>query len=582
MKRLLPQYEIIEQLEQHLGDPNDANNVFSYPNVLDLDEAEAYPYALFHDVNRWGYQQYHIPKSSGGKLVSLEQLLALVRTLSRRDLTVAVANGVCFLGSLPVWLAGTDDQKKIVAQLLTNNKKLGFALSEKEHGHDLLANELEAVPSPDHFTLNGYKWTVGHASLSDALSLYAKTSRAGGPKSFSMLFIQKSDLQSDNYHHLPKIKSLGLRGHDLSGISFENCKVSKDSLIGEEGDGLLIAVKSTLITRSLCAAFMLGAADTALRTTISFALSRKLYGKSLYEIENARAIMADAFLDILICDCLATATMRAWHFNTDQISVWSPIVKYMVPTRLESSIHQLASVLGSRFFLREELQGGIFQKIYRDVPIVNVFEGSSHSQLHGIALQLKQLFKKDRPIDQPQMLNTLAKTFSLHEPISSFVNPDLIELHSHGFNYALQGIDSMIDPLLATDCERATELASLLRELLEQYKALQTEYNEEAWQLKDKSSKQFSFTKRYFTLHTASVCFHMWFYNRNTIDEFWGQGLWLVKALQKLLFNATLDCTQSIDHIVLELERRLRDNQSFAIVPVQHANSFHSEGNYET
>ncbi|GMK39954.1 acyl-CoA dehydrogenase [Paenibacillus sp. CCS19] len=579
MRTRLRQYEIVEQLERHLGDPNDSDNLFSYRNVLEHDETETYPQELFDVINRWGYQQYHIPTFAGGRLVSLEQLTALSRSIARRDLTVAVANGVCLLGSIPVWLAGTQEQQQLVARLLSEHKKLGFALSEKEHGHDLLANELAAVRSQSDYVLNGYKWTVGHATRSDALSLYVRTSPGGGPRGHSMLFINKPELNADEYHHLPKIKTLGLRAHDLSGISFDNCKVSKDTLIGQEGDGLLLATRSTLITRSLCAGLMLGAADTALRTTLSFAKERQLYGKSLYEIENARAIMADVLLDIYICDCLTTATMRAWHFNTDQISVWSPIVKYMVPTLLESSIHRLVSVLGSRFFLREELQWGLFQKIYRDVPIINVFEGGSHSQLHGVALQLKQLFR-DRPLDQPHVQRVMSQIFTLDEPITEFINPDRIELHSHGFNYALQFIETTLAslPTIETEHDRSAELNSLLRELQKQYQALQTDFNDEARQLKDKSAKQLHYAKRYFTLHTAATCFYMWHFNRDRIDAFFEQGLWLEKALRKLLFNETLICSQSIDLIAQQLERRLLDEQSFGIVPIQFAKSLKSEG----
>lgn len=573
----LHQYEVIEQLERYLGDPNDSDNPFSYRNVLNYDETETYPQELIDHVNRWGYQQYHIPHSAGGELVSLEQLMALSRVIARRDLTIAVANGVCLLGSIPVWLAGTDEQQQTVARLLSDHKKLGFALSEKEHGHDLLANGLEASSPGNDYVLNGYKWTVGHATRSDALSLYAKTSPSGGPRGYSMLFIQKSELNANDYEHLPKIKTLGLRAHDLSGISFDNCTVAKDTLIGQEGDGLLLATQSTLITRSLCAGLMLGAADTALRTTLSFAKSRQLYGKSLYDIENARAIMADAMLDIYISDCLATATMRAWHFNTDQISVWSPIVKYMVPTLLESTIHQLVSVLGSRFFLREELQWGLFQKIYRDVPIINVFEGGSHSQLHGVALQLKQLLR-DRQLDETHMQFVMGQVFSLDQPITSFIDPDQIELHSHGFNFALQAVDSALASLQAIDHERSAELGSLLRELLYQYRTLQAEFNDEARVLKDKSARQLQFAKRYFTLHTAATCYFMWFYNRDGIDAFFNQALWLVKALRKLLFNESLVCSQSIDLIAQELERRRQDEQSFGIVPIQYAKSLTSEG----
>src|SRR5690606_14767980 len=124
------------------------------------------------------------------------------------------------LGSLPVWFSGSDEQKQIVALLLQDGHKLGFALSEREHGHDILSNDTQAIPDEDGYFVTGEKWTIGHATKSTALALYARTSPEGGTRGYSMYFLDKRTLPPQSYSYIPKIKTLGLRAHDLSGIKF--------------------------------------------------------------------------------------------------------------------------------------------------------------------------------------------------------------------------------------------------------------------------------------------------------------------------------------------------------------------------
>jgi alkylation response protein AidB-like acyl-CoA dehydrogenase len=575
-------YNTTEELERHLGDPTDPSQPFSYKRSVELDDAEVYPQELIDQINAWGFPKFHVPKPYGGELVSLEQLLSLSRSVSRRDVTIAVASGVSFLGSLPVWLAGSEEQKRKVAEHLLRNGKMGFALSEREHGHDILQNSTQAKPTADGYLLTGEKWTIGHATRAEMLSVYARTNETGGPRGYSFFLVEKQQLDSQSYEHTPKIKTLGLRAHDLSGIRFDNCKIPADALIGKEGLGFELATQSTLITRTLCAGLVLGAADTALRATLNFALDRKLYGDSLFHIHHARTVHVDAFLDLLISDCLATATTRAWHHITDQMSIWGSIVKYMVPLTLEQTIQSLGRVMGARFFLREEHLYGAFQKLYRDVPIVSVFEGGSYAQLQGIALQMRQLLK-NRPVqDKDAIRSALRSVFCLNEPIDAFVKRDHIELHSHGQNHALQGLDFAIEQVQELINSRPgdkvpAQVLALAGELQAQYAKLCT-FGPKMHTYPDKSADQLELARRYCVLHTAAVCLHTWVWNQGVLSSFFDQGEWLVLSLLKLLRNEVPSHGFSthpeyVERMADELLHLYEANRLFALVPIQLANA---------
>lgn len=570
------QYQAIEDFERYLGDPANPDNPFSTRRVMQLDEQEEYPQELLDTINGWGAACYHVPQSYGGKLVSLEQSLSLARSVARRDITVGVANGVCLLGALPVWFSGSEEQKQRVAELLLTHCKLGFALSERERGHDILSNDTSATLDESDYILNGEKWTIGHATRSDALTLYARTAPNGGARGYTMFLLDKRLLHPDDYAYVPKLKTLGLRAHDLSGIRLDQLRLPASAKIGAEGDGLLLATQATLVTRTLCAAIMLGGTDTALRMTVDFALNRQLYGKPLYEMEHIRATLADVLVDLLISDCLATSTARAWHMITDQMSIWASAVKYFVPTVLEESVHQLASVLGSRFFLRDDYAEGLFQKIYRDIPIVSVFEGSSNAQLHGVALQLRQLLRQ-RPSSQESLADRLRRTFCYHESIDEFVQPDKIELHSHGQNDALEGIEHSLTLLMDRSHPLQERVAVLVQSLRAQLAQLRSDYASCSSQLRDKSLMQLEFSQHYIRLHTAAVCFHTWVYNLDQLDDFFHAGEWLEAALSKLLHPeqrmSSRMTPKLLDTLGQQLVNRLKNNTAYSIVPIQYGSS---------
>jgi alkylation response protein AidB-like acyl-CoA dehydrogenase len=117
-ERIFPAWADAERLEASLGDPYMAGSPLSFARAVADDEREAYPEASVATLQRWGYHRHFVPAADGGCMTSFEAPLALVRAVSRRDLTVAIALGQTFLGSVPVWLGGTDNQRAAAARII--------------------------------------------------------------------------------------------------------------------------------------------------------------------------------------------------------------------------------------------------------------------------------------------------------------------------------------------------------------------------------------------------------------------------------------------------------------------------------
>ena len=145
------QYRMAEEFEDYLGDPADPDSRIPFATALELDEREEYPSGQHAALDSWDIPGFYIPVELGGRLTSFEELFALLRVLSRRDLTVAMSHVITFLGAVPIWIAGSEDQKQMLAGLIRGRHKIAFALTERTHGGDLLANEFEAREEDGRF-----------------------------------------------------------------------------------------------------------------------------------------------------------------------------------------------------------------------------------------------------------------------------------------------------------------------------------------------------------------------------------------------------------------------------------------------
>lgn len=585
MKKL-KQYWTAEALEKDLGDPLNPDNPLSYKRVIEIDESEEFPHEEIRWLYDWKLQHYYIPTDCGGEFTSFEEFVAFVRVLSRRDQTIGIAFTTLFWSFLN-WMAGTPEQKQKLARFIMDDYgAMCLGYSEKEHGSDLINGDLTATKVEGGYILNGEKWPINRATISGISFILAKTDANGGPKCLTLFMVDKRQLDPEKYYNLPKIYTHGVRASDMSGIGFKDCFVPDSMRLREEGDGLELALKGFQITRMLCAAFSHGAADTALRTTLGFAVNRVIYNKNVMDLPQPRRTLVDAFLDILICDCETIPAARGFHIIPEQFSVWASVVKYFVTVRLEEMVNSVYVVLGSRFYMREEHEFGIFQKLLRDNSIISMFDGSSIVNLHALILQLRPLTKyraKRNSRTMSALKTRLEAIFSLEKSVPPF-EPNNLELFGRGMDDSLQGLEIALDILEGlknsdeVDPEILENLLMLGNLVLEELNAHDEQISQSKFEYgHDQSPELFEIAKKYCTLHAASACLHTWLYNRSILGEFFARGEWLVLSLHRLLRTLRpLPYTLSevyVENVAQELLKLYQENQHFSIVPFQLAPS---------
>ncbi|MBQ1159294.1 acyl-CoA dehydrogenase [Streptomyces sp. A73] len=385
------QYRIAD-LERRFGDPADPDNPLGITALLAADErgellAEAEDVLTDFQLNA-----EFVPREWGGRLERVDTMGRVLRAVFRRDASLGLGYGATsFLAAVAVWAAGTREQRRRVAELLLGGGRLAIAYHELAHGNDFVRNEFRATPTADGgFRLDGVKQVINNVVRAEALVLFSRTDEAAGSRSHSVLLVEKDRLPAGRLRYLPRYATVGVRGCQNAGVEFTDCPVAGDALVGELGDGVELALRSFQITRSVVPSMILGGGDTALRTAVSFALNRQLYNRSVLEIPHARATLVGAFIDLLICDCLALAATRAVHLLPAETSVYAAAVKYLLPKLLTETTYDLSVVLGANFYVRGG-EYGAFQKHVRDLPMISLGHAGTAACQATIIPQLPRL-----------------------------------------------------------------------------------------------------------------------------------------------------------------------------------------------
>jgi alkylation response protein AidB-like acyl-CoA dehydrogenase len=336
-----------------------------------------------------------VPEALGGRLASLEELLALGRVVARRDPAVAIIANAPVAAAMPVWLAGTSAQQNEVAQAVLDGQRVALGLTEEGHGADLLASEMTGRRTGAGYVLNGTKWLINNVRLARFLCLLVRDPVRKGLRSLSLLLVDLEALAPSSYELLPKIRTHGVCGADIAGVRFRDTLVSGAACIGKPGRGLELTAQSLLVTRTLVPALSLGAFETAFRCTIDFLRDRRLYGGLAIDIPFVQDELAAAFLDLAVAEVVSGCCVRVLHLLPDLAPISSAVAKYVVPHLVEMRMRSLSTVLGARYYLREGHWFGIFEKLLRDVRLFSLFDGSEPVVLSALSAQVSCLSEQD-------------------------------------------------------------------------------------------------------------------------------------------------------------------------------------------
>lgn len=575
--------EAAEALEALLGDAAAHDNPYGFAAAAARDERDAFPHELAAAVRGTGFHLNYLPERLGGTFTGFADSLTLVRTAARRDLAVMPATMFSLTAATCLLLHGSPEQQRRLAELLRRGGTVGFALSEADHGSDLLANTVRLRPEgagAGGMLLDGRKWMVGRGQTCESAYVVARTGERG-PGAFTAVLVDLSDpAVASRFSRGAPVRTTGMRGIDFAHLDFHSFPVRQDDVAGRPGQGLEAAVKAQQVIRVMSTAGSLGCADTALRVTLDFALDRRLGQKPLVAAGYPRRELATAAAALLAADAAALAAARGLHAAPEVFSVWGCAAKHVVAEATADLMARCANVLSTRAVLREEGPGGgIFQKAARDAALVRVVDTSTVANLRSFAGQLPAL--ADR-MSAPTAAAEEAATGPVFERDAELppFEPGRLDLNARGRDpvtaYAARlsarlAAGDDLGPDLGPDLDGpAARMVARLADALAAVPAQVAAAPRGGETLTDLAD-------RFAWLHTAACCLLQWWHNRGVplFDGKPGGTDWLTATLAYLLSRADgadprteTEALLPALGIVLSLHRGRR---LFSVVPVRLA-----------
>lgn len=393
--------------------------------------------------------------------------------------------------------------------------------------------------------LTGEKWLINNATRAGLACVLARTDPAGGARGFSLFLVDRRRLPEGAWRNLPKVRTHGIRGADISGFTLNGAPVPADAVVGEEGDGIPVVLKTLQLTRIACTALSLGAADHALRLARDFAAGRELYGRRLADVPHVRRILGRAAAATLTAEAVSLLSARSAHTLPGELSAISAIAKAYVPTLTQETLGSLGELLGVRGFLTSPPGGG-FAKLERDHRICAVFDGSTAVNRATLLHQMPRLARQlSRRRTDGEGLRSAA---DLTAPLPPF-DPARLSLLSVTGCSAVQAL-----PDLAARARTRTtpRTGPLLDRLLVELARLETESADFVPVAGGLPATAFRLAEAYERAYAAAACLLLWLENPSLrTGRLGGDDLWLRACLTALLAEDGGDVLDALAEVVL-------------------------------
>jgi acyl-CoA dehydrogenase len=323
--------------------------------------------------------RYVVPKEHGGFGINSTNV-CIIREELARICYKADESFICQgLGSYPITCYGTEAQKKKYLPAVANGEKLiSFCLSEPAAGSDVAGIQTTAVPQGDSWILNGEKSFVANPEDAAFFTVFAKTDSEKGAKGISAFVLERG--QSDFGAISEKI----IYPSPIGRIVLENCRIPKENLLGDVGQGMRIALNNLNVFRKSVGASVVGLARAALELAIAYAKKRSMFGQKLVDFQATQFKLADMATEI---DAAKLLVYRA-AWMSDNIPVdsrkESSMAKLYATEMAQRVVDQAVQIFGGLGVYRSQR----IEFLYRCVRINRIVEGTSEIQKLTIAREL--------------------------------------------------------------------------------------------------------------------------------------------------------------------------------------------------
>ena len=364
------------------------------PQAFLLDKENRFPTEAIEKLGKMGVLGTPYPKEYGGAGLDVLSYAIAVEELSRVDGgTGVILSAHVSLGTYPIFAYGTEEQKqKYLIPLAKGEKLAAFGLTEPNAGSDAGGTETTAVLEGDYYILNGGKIFITNADKADTYVVFAVTTPDIGVKGISAFIVEKGWEGFTFGDHYDK---MGIRSSSTAELIFNNVKVPKENLLGEEGQGFKIAMKTLDGGRIGIASQALGIAEGAYENALEYSKERIQFGKPICQQQAISFKLADMATKIRAARLLVYSAAELKE-NHEPYSMEAAMAKQYASDICLEVVNDALQIFGGNGYLK----GMEVERAYRDAKICTIYEGTNEIQRVVIASHIIGKMPKNESRDR--------------------------------------------------------------------------------------------------------------------------------------------------------------------------------------
>ncbi|NIM52142.1 MAG: acyl-CoA dehydrogenase [Gemmatimonadales bacterium] len=352
------------------------------PVAASYDETGEFPWdivKILADADIFGVS---IPEQYGGLGGGVLDMAIVTEELSWGCGGIALAYGATSLGAFPILLFGNEEQKaKYLPPIAAGKKLAAFAITEADAGSDAAAIRTSATRDGDGYVLNGTKQWITNGGEAEIYTVIAETDKTKGARGASAFVIEKG---TPGMSFGKQENKLGIRASATREVIFDDCRIPEENLVGQEGLGFIVAMKTFDQARPGVAAQAVGIAQRALDEATHYARLRKQFGHPISSFQGVQFMLADMAIQVEAARALIYSAARMIDAGVKNVAKESAICKTFASDAAVKVTIDAVQIFGGYGYMKEYP----VEKLMRDAKITQIYEGSNEIQRNVIAANL--------------------------------------------------------------------------------------------------------------------------------------------------------------------------------------------------
>ncbi|MGA2731248.1 MAG: acyl-CoA dehydrogenase family protein [Syntrophobacteraceae bacterium] len=358
------------------------------PIRAELDATERFPWEIMKILAQADLFGLYIPEEYGGMGGGIFDNCLAVEKLGEACIGIATTFAASGLGAYPILLYGSGELKnKYLPQIASGKKLAAFGLTEPGAGSDVSGIQTTAVRDGNHYIINGSKQWITNGGEAEIYSILAITDRAKGPRGASFFVVEKGD---PGFLFGKKEKKLGIRTSTTRELIFQDCRIPAERLIGREGMGFIIAMKTFDKSRPGIGALGVGLAQGALDIAVEYARKRVQFEKPIISFQAIQHKLADMAIKTEAARALVYSVARYMDTEPHDVSKVAAMAKVFAGDVAMEVATNAVQVLGGYGYMQDYP----VEKMMRDAKILQIYEGTNEIQRNIIGQELNKEYSR--------------------------------------------------------------------------------------------------------------------------------------------------------------------------------------------